>query len=259
VDAPALDREADAARRAYRVKAAWGVSCGILAALLAALGVLWVRQERRYLDLKAEFVATVSHELKTPLASVRLLAETLERRLPAGDGRDYPARIVREVDRLAFLVENILSFHRISKGKVMPRLADVNVREVVEAVHRDRSGGRDVSLSAEAVPDTWLRADPELLHLVFSNLYENSWRHGVRRPVEIRVSAEPRAGAVEVLFADNGPGLPQPGGVSNGAARHGSGLGLEICRRIVALHGGSMRVVKSGPEGTTFGMSLPAS
>ncbi len=269
VESRSFEEELARARRNYRTKSGWAVFCALLTALLALLGVLWIRQERRYVDLKAEFVATVSHELRTPLTSVRLLAETLERRLGADpDGRGYPARIVREADRLGFLVENILSFHRISQGKVRPHLSDVNLGEVLENVHGDRGEGREVVLSTEGVSETWLRADSELLYLLFSNLYENAWRYSSRRPVRIRVEARRIGGRVDVEFTDNGDGLPPGTGEkvfrdffraseARGPSRQGSGLGLAICRKVAALHGGTIRIVESGPGGTTFGMSLP--
>jgi signal transduction histidine kinase len=267
VESPAFAEEGAEVRRNQRVKAAWGIACGVLTALLVALGVLWVRQERRYLDVKSDFVATVSHELRTPLASVRLLAETLERRLAPAAG-DYPSRIVRDVDRLGFLVENILSFNRISRGRVRPQLADVNLGEVLDGVHRDRGEGRGVLLSSKGTADAWLKGDPELLQLLFSNLYENACRYASRRPIRISVCVEARGDELDVLFADNGDGIPAGeerrvfeefyrASRADGRGRKGSGLGLAICRRVLALHGGSLEVVKSSPEGTTFGMRFP--
>jgi signal transduction histidine kinase len=269
VESQSFEAELAQARRNYRTKSGWAVFCALLTGLLALLGVLWIRQERRYVDLKADFVATVSHELRTPLSSVRLLAETLERRLGADpDGRGYPARIVREADRLGFLVENILSFNRISQGKVRPDLSDVNLGEILGNVHGDRGEGRDVVLSMDGVSETWLRADSELLYLLFSNLYENAWRYSSRRPVRIRVEAKRNGGRVDLEFSDNGDGLPPGTGdrvfrdyfrasEARGQSRQGSGLGLAICRKVVGLHGGTIRIVESGPGGTTFGMSLP--
>jgi signal transduction histidine kinase len=166
-------------------------------------------------------------------------------------------------------VENILSFNRISGGRVRPHLADVNLGEVVDAVHRERGEGRDVEVSSDGLADTWIRGDPELLHLLFSNLYENSCRYATRRPVRISLSLSTQGGGIEVLFADNADGLPEGAeervfreftrGTGGGQGRKGSGLGLSICRRILALHRGSIRVVETGPEGTTFGMSFPRS
>ncbi|HEV8268827.1 MAG TPA: HAMP domain-containing sensor histidine kinase, partial [Thermoanaerobaculia bacterium] len=271
VVSPTFDRETVEAGRNQRIKAAWGILCGLLAALLIGLGVLWVRQEKRYVDLKADFVATVSHELRTPLSSVRLLGETLERRLASSpEARDYPARIVREVDRLSFLVENILSFNRIARGGVRPQLSDVNVGEVVDSVHRDRGDGRDVTLVTDGASAAWLKGDPELLYLLFSNLYENACRYSSRRPVQISLGAKVRGHDLDLSFADNGEGLPAGDEArvfdafyrparDAGSPRKGSGLGLAICRRIVVLHGGSIRVVKSDSEGTTFGMTFPLS
>ncbi|MFY2562101.1 ATP-binding protein [Corallococcus terminator] len=266
VATPEWARAETALERRYRLKTGMVVLCAGLALGIAALAFLAQHRKYRFLELKSDFVATVSHELRTPLASIRLLAETLEWRLAEGtDARDYPARIVREADGLGFLVENLLSFNRIDKGRWVPRLEPVRLDEVVSLLRRDLESWSKVPVELEAeVGELTLRADAQLLRLLLSNLARNACAYNTRSPVRLRVEALPGG---RVRFSDNGVGIPPadwervfgefvrlPG---QGREVAGSGLGLALCRRIMRLHSGTLRVVASSPEGTTFELSFP--
>ncbi|MCY1019877.1 sensor histidine kinase [Pyxidicoccus sp. MSG2] len=266
VDTPEWARAQGALERRYRLKTGMVALCGVLAVAIFALAFVAQQRKFRFLELKSDFVATVSHELRTPLASIRLLAETLEWRLAEGtDARDYPARIVREADGLGFLVENLLSFNRIDKGRWVPRLEPVRLDELVSLLRRDLEAWSKVPVELEAqVGDMAFRADAQLLRLLLSNLARNACAYNTRSPVRLRVEALPGG---RVRFSDNGIGIPQaqwetafeefvrlPG---QGRDVPGSGLGLALCRRIMRLHGGSLRVAASSPEGTTFELTFP--
>jgi two-component system, OmpR family, sensor histidine kinase SenX3 len=237
--------------------------------IVGLVGLLVVR-ERRFLALRAEFVAAVSHELRTPLASVRLLAETLERRLDdVPEAKDYPARIVREADRLSLLVENVLSFNRLEGGAPRAERTEVDLAELLAALEDDLAPHvrGEVIVDLAGAEGARLLADPELLRLLFLNLFTNACRHNARNPVRISVTARAQEGTCHVEVSDNGVGIPpddreriftefyrRPRG---GDGARGFGLGLSICRRIMALHGGRVRVADSGPDGTTFALSFP--
>ncbi|GHG73333.1 HAMP domain-containing sensor histidine kinase [Comamonas sp. JC664] len=267
VDMPEWARqEADIEAR-HGLKTLLVAVCGALAVAIVALAVVSQQRKYRFLELKSDFVATVSHELRTPLASIRLLGETLERKLAqAPEVRDYPARIVQAADGLHFLVENILSFNRIDKGRWTPRTSRVRLDELVPLL-------RDELETATAVPvhltadleGAELEADPGLLRLLFSNLGRNACAYNRSNPVEIAISAQVIPGyGCTVLFRDNGIGLPESEWenafqdfyrvTSAGPEVHGSGLGLALCRRIMKLHRGDIQVASSGPDGTTFAL-----
>jgi signal transduction histidine kinase len=215
-------------------------------------------------------VATVSHELRTPLASIRLLAETLEMRAGGSpEVRDYPARIIQATDGLHFLVENILSFNRIDKGRWVPQLTQVRLEELMGTLRSDLAGATRVPVRLSSdVEDVELQADPALLRLLLSNLGRNACAYNRRDPVElsVRVHAPPGHGCT-MLFADNGIGIPESEWehvfqdfyrlTQAGPEVHGSGLGLALCRRIMHVHGGTIRVAASGPQGTTFALTFP--
>ena len=142
VESPQWARESADIQQHYRLKTALLAGCALLGLGLFALLFLAQLRKWRFVELKSDFVAAVSHELRTPLASIRLMAETLERKLYGTPGaKDYPQRIVREADGLSFLVENLLSFHRIDKGRWVPRRSRVRLEELVGACARTSPAG----------------------------------------------------------------------------------------------------------------------
>ncbi len=267
---PRWSAEEKAIDQRYGLKTMLAAICGALAVAIVALAGLAQHRKYRFLELKSDFVATVSHELRTPLASIRLLAETLEMRAGGSpEVRDYPARILQATDGLHFLVENILSFNRIDKGRWVPKLTQVRLEELIGTLRTDLASATRVPVNLTAdVGDVEIRADPSLLRLLLSNLGRNACAYNQRDPVEISVKVHaPEGLGCTVLFTDNGIGIPdrewehvfqdfyrltQPG-----PEVHGSGLGLALCRRIMHVHGGQIRIAASGPQGTTFALSFP--
>jgi signal transduction histidine kinase len=255
----------------YGLKTLLVSACGALALAIGALAVVAQQRKYRFLELKSDFVNTVSHELRTPLASIRLLAETLERKLRhSPEVRDYPARLIQASDGLHFLVENLLSFNRIDKGRWVPRLSRVRLEELLAPLRGDVEGATPVPVQLSVdVGEVELEADPSLLRLLLSNLGRNACVYNRRDPVALSVSAHVQeGGGCTVLFSDNGIGIPEPEwenvfqdfyrvGQPGTEQVHGSGLGLALCRRIMALHGGRLRITASSPEGTTFALLFP--
>ncbi|MBI4952754.1 MAG: HAMP domain-containing histidine kinase [Myxococcales bacterium] len=272
VDAPSFGLALVAAEERFDLKTALVVTVGILAFGVVGLTLLLQRRRQRFLALKSEFVASVSHELRTPLASIQLMAETLERRLdgvPAA--RDYPSRIVRDVEGLSRLVENILSWQRLERG-FAPRLAEVRLAELVERVRPgvERAAPRRLELTTEGCDDVVLRADADLVELVLANLAKNACQYCEREPIELALWARPLPAPAHgwlLSFSDNGVGL-EPGdeervfedfyrGKRRPPGGRGSGLGLAICRKVMEAHGGRIAVARTGPEGTTFELVFP--
>lgn len=264
VSSPSFSAEAAAIDRRYALKTATGIALGVLMLGVAALIGLLYWRERRYLEGKASFIATVSHELRTPIASLRLMGETLERRLEGVDvARDFPSRIVDEAERLSFLVENILSFNRLEKINVQTNLHSVSVAELVENARGDASAFTKKPVQVQVVEgaEIVLSADAELVKLLLSNLIANSCKYNGRDSVDISVRATRDAGRVVLRFSDNGTGIPPDEWESvftefvrsrNTAAHKGFGLGLALCRRIMQLHDGNIRITQSTEAGTTF-------
>ncbi len=267
---PQAEKAEAAIEQRYGLKTLLVAMCGALAVAIVVLAGVAQQRKFRFVELKSDFVATISHELRTPVASIRVLAETLQRRLgDAPEARDYFARILQTTDGLHFLVENILSFNRIDKGRWAPRRTRVRLDELLSHLPVDLDGATPVPVKLSVdVEDVELDVDPSLVRLLFSNLGRNACAYNTRNPVELTIRAYAQAwGECTLLFADNGLGIPESEWERvfqefyrlppEGTEVHGSGLGLALCRRIMAVHGGSLRIVASSPQGTTFALTFP--
>jgi len=283
VQSPAWSQAVADADQAFGQKTLLLVLCALLALAIVALALLGQRRKQRYLALQNDFVQAVSHELRTPLASIRLMAETLERRLKEEPkARDYPARIVGAVDGLALMVENILSFNRLDRGRWVARRERLALADVL-------AKARDKVVPHAAKPLIWLEkgdldltlsADPELMELLLVNLARNAVQYCDRPEAQVtftatrgggtgrlrsRAGGDERAG-LRLEVADNGRGMSPAVArqvftpfyrAPESAGTRGSGLGLALCQRIVALHGGRMQVGATSPEGTVFIIEFP--
>lgn len=244
-------------------------------AILAATGFGY-RYTVRHLELaqlKSAFVSNVTHELKTPVALIRLAVETLEmRRVKSPEETDRFLRTIgRETQRLGQLVDNILDFARLEAGQVTFRFGPVDlaalVQDVVETLrprfdHLEFQVGVDV---AEALPQA--RGDAMALTHCLLNLLDNAIKYSRDRR-EIRITGAPRDGMVTLSVTDRGIGI------SAGDRRRifekfvrledglvhdvrGTGLGLSLVDQIMRAHGGRVEVVSTVGEGSTFTLVLP--
>ncbi|MFN3197068.1 MAG: sensor histidine kinase [Bradymonadia bacterium] len=262
--------QAERRTQRFQLKTILVVLSSLMGVAIVILAVSLQRRRQRYLALKSDFVSTVSHELKTPLASMRLIAETLERKI--GDtprlGR-YPRRLLKDIDGLDFLIENILSFNRLDRGRLEPQIGNVSVGDLVHVLRQDLEGrfpDKTITVSCEGEVGIRLEVDPALMRLLLINLGSNSCQYNTRSAVELALDVEAGEEGVMIHFTDNGVGISPEAQQrifeafergASGASRRGSGLGLAICRQIMKVHRGDIRVSRSGPEGTTFELTLP--
>lgn len=242
------------------------VIAGLFVILIAAY------RERRLSNLKSEFVANVSHELKTPLALVRMFGELLQSgRADSEEKRkQYLSIIVNESDRLNALIENVLDFAKVERGQAAydfspGRLAEP-VGRAVEAC-RVRAERDDVALTLtlEDVPE--LSFDERAIEIAVINLVDNALKYAPEGK-RIAVSVRPRAGGAEVSVADLGPGIAAEdrkriferfvrGKTSSGKQVRGSGIGLSLVKHIAEAHGGSIVIEDAKPHGAVFTLRLP--
>ncbi len=243
--------------------------------LLAGLGLVWtnVRRELRLSRLKSDFVANVSHELKTPLALIRLYAETLELgRVPGEERRGEYYRVIgKESRRLTQLINNILDFSRIEAGRKEYRLvpSDIGavVRDVVESYRfAIEKLGFTLALDVEDdLPE--LELDPEAVSQALINLLNNAIKYSPeQKSIEVRVFRE--ADRVRLAVRDRGIGIPRSEHrrifekfyrveTSLVHTTKGSGLGLALVQHIAEAHGGQVELQSAPGEGSTFTLSLP--
>jgi signal transduction histidine kinase len=266
-------------RAAHTIKLTLGL---LIALLLVAIGTgswLVIRDLRRQLTLarqKTDFVSNVSHELKTPLTSIRMFAELLaEERVTERDKqRRYLDIITAETARLTRLINNVLDFARLEHGEKKYRFEDCDlatvVRDTAEAYrpHLESAGfGLAVATAPAPLP---VRADRDALAQVLTNLLSNAEKYsGDSRELSLEVWREERPlPYAEVRVLDRGLGVP------HGCAEkifeqfyrahdcldsgiQGSGLGLTLARQIARAHGGDVAYTPRDGGGSCFALRLP--
>jgi NtrC-family two-component system sensor histidine kinase KinB len=226
-------------------------------------------------DVKTNLVATVSHELKTPLTSIRMAVYLLlEERIGSLNPKQTELLIASrdDAERLLDLINNLLDLARLESGAAVSerRLqlpGDLVARAVEDA--RDVIGAAGLTISYQVnpgLPPVSVAAD-QLYH-VFSNLISNAAKHSPPgEEITIAARAENRGQAVRFSVADHGPGVPTAERARvfekfyrlAGESKEGAGLGLAICREIVRAHDGEIGVIAAGARGgSEFFFTLPA-
>jgi two-component system, OmpR family, phosphate regulon sensor histidine kinase PhoR len=229
-----------------------------------------ITQRRRLEVLRRDFVANASHELKTPVAAVRALAETLLTALPEDPaaGLRFAVRIGREAERLDVLVRDLLDLSRVERGTLDVEPLDlVGLTKEVVGGYADRAEERRIKLSTELQAQVSMRGDRAQLGLLLSNLIDNALRYTpAKGNVCVRLEATESRAVLQV--ADTGEGIPAGElpriferfyRVDKARARQtgGTGLGLAIVRHVAEGHGGTVRVDSELAHGSTFTVTLP--
>ena len=229
-----------------------------------------VEELRRLSALRADFVSLVSHELRSPMASVIGSAKTLKarwRELTPEQRESFLGLIDHETNRLADLVSDVLDTSRIESGTFSYTFTDVDVGEIVrESAAAAQTGQDEVAVRADVkAPLPTIRADRERLRQVVTNLIDNAVKYSPAGD-EVDVAAYADNGQITVEVRDNGPGIASEhqtlifekfGRVAGEEAKPGTGLGLFISRAIAEAHGGTLEVESHGDGGATFTLALP--
>lgn len=237
------------------------------------LAVMDLTTRRRLETIRRDFVANVSHELKTPLTVIGGFAETLrDRDLSDEDRSRFLDTIESNTRRMQRIVDDLLDLSRYESGSWVPNVASNDlagiVTDVFTSLHRDAEAkGLTLSFQASAAA-RHVDADPTALRQILSNLVENAVRHTMRGGITVRAEA-PAAGGTTLSVSDTGTGIPVEHlgriferfyRVDSGRARGegGTGLGLAIVRHLVEAHGGSVRAESVVNQGTTITVHFPA-
>ena len=228
-------------------------------------------RERRVESVRRDFVANVSHELKTPIGAIRLLAEAV---LDASDDAEavkrFGGRMLTESDRLTRLVQQIIELSRLQGDDPLEAPVPVSVDEVICAAV-DTSAidaqARRISLVTGGTPGLQVFGDARQVAAAVSNLVANAVAYSGEDST-VLVSSKAHAGCVEISVVDQGIGIPAEEMdriferfYRIDPARHrstgGTGLGLSIVKHVAATHGGDVRVWSAEGQGSTFTLVLP--
>ncbi len=265
----------DAILKGYRGRILMMVSEGAFFALMlfVLVALLW-RTLRREVALEHQhrnFLSAVTHELKSPLASMRLSLETVLRgRSDPGASVRFLENALQDTERLQSLVEKVLEVTRFAREGSSFNLRETCLSEVVaSAVDRfsTRTTATGANLNREIESGIWSEIDEEAIAIVISNLVENALKYGGTIP-RIDISLTREGGSAILEVSDNGQGIaPEDiprvyerfwrAGDEMTRTTQGTGLGLFLVQQIVKGHGGEVMVADTGPDGTTFRVILP--
>ncbi|MCK4548507.1 MAG: HAMP domain-containing histidine kinase, partial [Candidatus Eisenbacteria sp.] len=247
---------------------------GVIVFGLVVLYMAMVR-ERRLGRLKSEFIANTSHELKTPLALIRMFSELLatDRVTEAGTVRRYHEIILRETERLTGLIDNVLDFAKIERGKSAYEFREMDLIEVVKPaieIYRHRIDESEVEMVFVAQEDLpRVRIDADAITLALMNLIDNALKYAVGTDV-IGVEIHRDSKNVYLEVFDKGAGIPAhhlkrvferfyrfQATDLHSAGQRGSGIGLSLVEHIAKAHGGSVTVTSTPGVETRFSIRIP--
>ena len=236
-----------------------------------------VNYEMQIASRKTDFVSNVSHELKTPLTSIRMFSELLENseNFDAEQNRKYSSVISKESARLTRLINRLLDFSRLDRGEMKLNFENVDlgdlVRETVDN-YRHQIEAEGLEVEVDILPDVTVivDADRDALSQVLLNLLTNAEKYAASgREVNVRLE-RPQEWRVALLVQDRGPGISKlhqrrifekfyraDESISSGI--EGSGIGLALCHQIVEKHEGQIRYSRRDGGGSCFAIELPVS
>jgi signal transduction histidine kinase len=241
----------------------WVAVLTAIIGLTAALRAL--RRETRALSREKSFLASVTHELRTPLAAIRMFGETLSE--GRGDPKEYGAMVAQESERLEVLVERVLAVTRVDERMSLTQLDPAALIRSAVALIADRAKKRSIQISLDqSVRDGLMPQvfwDGEAVRRALLNLLDNAVKHG-NEGGRIEVQAVVDGDSVKIAVVDDGPGIGGRdrrrvfGRFQRGATTAaGTGLGLYVVEQVALAHQGKVGLETEAGEGSAFTMILP--
>ncbi len=248
------------------------ISEGLFFVVLVVVAVILLystlQKEWLYTHQTHNFMLSVTHELKSPIASIRLYIETLLKRDPEREKREeFLERALSDTNRLQDLVENILNASRLESENTNLTKQEINLSEIIENLVKNGKylQSKRIVLDSSLNEDAWISGDENQIILVFNNLIDNGLKYSKD---QIEISLGSNEDFWMVKFADHGIGIPAEFKnliferffrVDDEMTRKstGVGLGLYIVRKITELHNGEISVESVSGKGSTFIVKFP--
>ena len=223
-------------------------------------------------DARQEFVSNVSHELKTPITSVKVLAESLivQENVPVELYQEFMVDINEELERMNKIINDLLSLVKMDKNASEVTISEVNINEFLESILKQLqpiADKRNIEIIFESVRPVMAQVDEVKLSMAFRNLIENAIKYNYDNGwVRVSLNADHKFFYLKV--SDSGVGIPEElqdniferfYRVDKARSREtgGNGLGLAITRNAILLHRGSIKVHSVEQQGTTFAVRIP--
>jgi len=231
-----------------------------------------ITEIHRLENMRRDFVANVSHELKTPLASIQAFAETLIDGAIHDEDNNmlFLTRIVEQSDRLNLLIQDLLSIARLESGDNVTDFATVDLTEITQRClndHRSHAAKKNITLVFNQSDSVWVFAEADGLTQILDNLVDNALKYTpADGTVTVNIQAEPQT--VHLKVTDTGIGIPVDHQdriferfyrVDKARSRQlgGTGLGLAIVKHLVNAFGAEVDVISAANQGTTFQITFP--
>lgn len=229
-------------------------------------------RERRLESIRRDFVANVSHELKTPIGAIQLLAEAV------GEAKDDPESVVRfsarmhtESERLTRLVQQIIDLSRLQQDVMSDDSSVLKVGDLIgEACEHSQTEAerKNIAIASQYQPDLFIHGDRDQIHAAVSNLVENAVTYSPEDS-KVSVTAKSIDGEIHLTVTDHGIGIPNEEldriferfyrvDPARARATGGTGLGLSIVKHVAASNGGRVTVWSEPGQGSSFTLILPA-
>lgn len=223
-------------------------------------------------DSRQEFVSNVSHELKTPITSIKVLAEslTMQEEVPVELYKEFMVDINQELERMNKIVNDLLSLVKMDKSAAQMTIEEININEFIEGILKGikpLASQRNIEIIFESVRPVSAQIDSVKLGMAFTNIIENAVKYNFDNGwVKVSLNADHKFFYLRV--SDSGVGIPEElqdhiferfYRVDKARSREtgGNGLGLAITRNAILLHRGSIKVHSVEKQGTTFAVRIP--
>ena len=232
-----------------------------------------IKKEMALSSQQKNFLMAITHELKTPIASIKLLLQTISsRKLEQQQIQDLSKKAIDDADRLNQLVENILIATKIDERLYLLNKEEISLKELIENIIEKNKNGflksMDIILRyPEGTNALYINADVSGMISIVTNLLENASKYS-EVGSEIKIDLAEENNSIVLSISDAGEGIPDEEkenifmkfyriGNENTRKKKGTGLGLFIVKNLVLLHNGTIEVKNNFPEGTLFTLQLP--